>query len=140
MASLKLIMSSEITALPLTASASDAAKFMTDMNVGTVVVMEGENPCGLLTDRDIVTKVLSQDKDPVTVKIDEIMTTPIIMISEEENIFYATKLMAVHGIRRLPVVNLKDELVGIVSLDDLLILLGDEMKNIASALKTELKK
>jgi predicted transcriptional regulator len=65
---LRALMSKDITSLPCTATVLDAAKFMTDMNVGSVIVMEDETTCGILTDRDIVTKVVSQGKDPLAVR------------------------------------------------------------------------
>lgn len=135
--SLKGLMKKDVTALPPTASVLDAAKFMKDMNVGSVVVMENGSPLGLLTDRDIVANVLAMGKDPNTVKVGDIMVSPVITISEDKEIFDVTKLMSVHGIRRLPVVNDSGMMVGIVSLDDVLMLLGQEMQAIAETLKTE---
>jgi len=136
--SLGTLMSKEITSLPITATVDCAAKFMTDMNVGSVIVMKGDTPVGVLTDRDIVTKVLAQDKEPKATKIKDIMVSPAVTISEDKGIFDATKLLSSHRIRRLPVVDAKGKLVGVIALDDLLIVLGQEMQNISSALKGEL--
>ncbi len=138
--SLTTLMSKDITSLPLKATVSDAAKFMTDMNVGSVIVMEDDSPSGLVTDRDIVAKVIAQGKDPNTVKISEIMVSPVVTISEDKDIVDVTQLMSTHGIRRLPVVDTSGKVVGVISLDDILVLLGKEMQNIASALKIELEK
>ena len=136
--SLKPLMSKEITSLPSTATVLDAAKFMTDMNVGSVIIMKDDIPSGILTDRDIVAKVLAQGKDPRNMGIGEIMRVPVVTISEDRDIIDATKLMANHAIRRLPVVDTSGKLVGVISLDDVLILLGQEMQNIAAALKGEI--
>jgi CBS domain-containing protein len=136
--SLKALMIKEVTSLPPTASVLDAAKFMTDMNVGSVIVMKDNSPSGFLTDRDIVSKLLAQGKDPKTTKISEIMVTPVVTVSEDKGIFDVTGLMATHGIRRVPVVDSSAKLVGIVALDDVLVLIGQEMQNIAAALKVEL--
>lgn len=136
--SLKALMIKEVTSLPPSASVLDAAKFMTDMNVGSVIVMKDNSPSGFLTDRDIVSKVLAQGKDPKTTKISEIMVTPVVTVSEDKGIFDATALMATHGIRRVPVVDSSGKLVGIVALDDVLVLIGQEMQNIAATLKVEL--
>jgi CBS domain-containing protein len=135
--SLKPLISKEITSLPSTAKVLDAAKFMTDMDVGSVIIMKNDIPSGILTDRDIVTKVLAQGKDPRTVKVGEVMRAPLVTISENKNIIDATKIMAEHAIRRLPVVDSRKKLVGVMTLDDVLILLGQEMQNIATALKCE---
>ena len=137
--SLKPLMSKEITSLPSTATVLDAAKFMTDMNVGSVIIMKDDIPSGILTDRDIVAKVLAQGKDPRNMGIGEIMRVPVVTISEDKDIIDATKLMANHAIRRLPVVDTSGKLVGIISLDDVLILMGQEMQNIAAALKGEIE-
>jgi CBS domain-containing protein len=136
---LKQLMIKDVTSLPTYATVLDAAKFMTDMNVGTVIVTVEDIPSGLITDRDIVTKVLAQGKDPKTTKIEEIMITPVVTISEDKGIFDATKLMSTHGIRRFPVVDTKGKLVGVIALDDVMVLLGEEMKNIAGALRSELQ-
>ncbi|TNF55951.1 CBS domain-containing protein [bacterium] len=136
---LKQLMIKDVTSLPTYATVLDAAKFMTDMNVGTVIVTVEDIPSGLITDRDIVTKVLAQGKDPNTTKIEEVMVTPVVTISEDKGIFDVTKLMSTHGIRRFPVVDAKGKLVGVIALDDLMVLLGEEMKNIAGALRAELQ-
>ena len=137
--SLREIMSKDITSLPKAAAVSDAAKFMTDMNVGSVIVMEDDKPLGLLTDRDIVSKVIAYGKDLKTTAIGEVMVSPIITVSEEKDIVEVTRLMSEHGIRRLPVVDAGGKVVGVVSLDDILVILGKEMQNIANALKKELE-
>jgi CBS domain-containing protein len=138
--SLKPLMTKEITSLPSTATALDAAKYMTDMNVGSVVVVEDDKPSGILTDRDIVTKVLVQGKDPKTTKVGEIMTSPAVTISEDRDIIDVTRLMSERGIRRFPVVDANGKIIGVITLDDVLVFLGQEMQNIATALKTELGK
>jgi CBS domain-containing protein len=138
--SLKPLMTKEITSLPSTATVLDAAKFMTDMNVGSVVVAEDDKPSGILTDRDIVTKVLVQGKDPKMTRVGEIMTSPAVTISEDKDIIDVTRLMSSHKIRRFPVVDANGKLIGVITLDDILIFLGQEMQNIATALKTELGK
>jgi CBS domain-containing protein len=137
--SLKKLMTEDITSLPSTATVLDAAKFMTDMNVGSVIVTEDDSPTGLITDRDVVAKVIAQGKDSNTTKISEIMVTPVVSIVEEEDIVDATQLMSHHGIRRLPVTNSGGKLVGVVSLDDVLVMLGEEMQNIATTLKKEIE-
>ena len=136
--SLKPLMTKELTSLPSTATALDAAKYMTDMNVGSVIVVDDDKPSGILTDRDIVTKVLSQDKDPKTTKIRDIMTSPAVTISKDRDIIDVTRLMSERGIRRFPVVDANGKIIGVITLDDVLVFLGQEMQNIAAALKREL--
>lgn len=137
--SLKKLMTEDITSLPSTATVLDAAKFMTDMNVGSVIITDADSPSGLITDRDVVSKVLAQGKDSKTTKIGEIMVSPVVTISEDKDIIDATKLMSSHGIRRLPVTDSTGKLTGVISLDDVLVMLGNEMQNIATTLKKELE-
>ena len=138
--SLKALMSEDVTYLPSTASVLDAAQFMTNMNVGSVIVTDDkDSPTGLITDRDIVAKVLALKKDSKTTKIEEIMVSPVVTISEDKGIFDATQVMSTHGIRRLPVTDANGKLTGVISLDDVLVLIGKEMQNVAGILKKELR-
>ncbi len=138
--SLKPLMTEEVTSLPPNATVLDAAKFMTDMNVGSVVVVDGDKPIGILTDRDIMTKVVVERKDPQTVKVKDIMASPVVTISVEKDIVDVTKLMSTHGVRRFPVVDSDGRIIGVIALDDILVFLGEELQNIATALKCELGK
>jgi len=139
--SLRPIMSKELTSLPPHASVLDGAKFMHEMGVGCVVVTgDDDKPLGIVTDRDIMSKVIIDEKDPKTVKLKDIMTSPAVSIKEDKHVFDVTKLMSVHGVRRFPVVDSEGKLIGVIALDDLLILLGREMHEIAAALKIELHK
>lgn len=138
--SLKPLMSKIITSLPARATALDAAKFMTDMNVGSVIVVEGNKPVGIVTDRDIMTKVIIEGRNPQTVSIRDIMASPVITVSVEKSIFDVTKLMKKYQVRRFPVVDAEGKIVGVITLSDILVFIGQEMKNIASALKVRLGK
>jgi CBS domain-containing protein len=139
--SLMHLMTKEVTSLPKTAPVLDAARFMTDMNVGSVVIVEdGNRPVGILTDRDIMTKVVVGEKDPHAVKVADIMATPVVTIPADRDVVDATKLMCSNKIRRFPVVDSAGKLIGVLSLDDILMFLGREMQDIATCLKSELEK
>lgn len=139
--SLSHLMTKEITSLPETATALDAAKYMTDMNVGSVIITdEKEKPVGIITDRDISTKVVATEKDPKTVKLKDIMCSPVVTINIGKDIIDATRLMGEYWVRRLPVVNDEGKVVGVLSMDDVLIFLSQEIQNIANALKREIGK
>lgn len=138
--SLKELMTEDVTYLPATATVLDAAKFMTSMNVGSVIIADGESPCGLITDRDVVAKVIAHGKDSSTTIIGEVMVSPVVTISEDKDIMEATKLMSTHGIRRLPITDAKGNLAGVISLDDVLLSISKEMGNVATTLKKELEK
>jgi CBS domain-containing protein len=114
--------------------ASDAARLMRDRNVGAVVVVEGTKPIGIVTDRDIVTRIVAAGKDPAGVAVGEIMTEMPAVVNENIGLHEALKLCGAEGIRRLPLVDRNGDVVGMLSLDDLLRRLAGEMGQVASAL------
>jgi CBS domain-containing protein len=127
-----------ITASPDT-TAREAAHRMRTRNVGALVVVNGRGePLGVVTDRDITVKVVAQGNDPGAVRLGTLIRRTQTVIREEAGILDATKLLSRRGVRRLPVVSRSGKLVGVISLDDLLMLLGSEMGHIASALASEL--
>jgi CBS domain-containing protein len=121
------------------ASVKEAARLMRAKNVGALVVVNGTGqPKGVLTDRDLVVDVLANGKDLATVRVGDVMRKDPAVIREDQGILDATKMLGKKGVRRLPVVSKQGKLIGIVALDDLLMLLGSEMGHVASALSREL--
>ncbi|MHC1566157.1 MAG: CBS domain-containing protein [Candidatus Syntropharchaeia archaeon] len=96
-----------------------AAKLMKEMEIGSLVVTREDIPVGIITERDIATKVISEDKNPGEIKLGEIMSAPLITIEYDRAIEEAAEIMAEEGIRRLPVIE-KGIIVGIVSVRDIL--------------------
>jgi CBS domain-containing protein len=121
-----------------TATVLDAARLMRQKNVGALVVVNGEKPKGILTDRDIAIAVVAEGLDPATVPVADVMHARPAVIREDQGIFDVTKMLGTNGVRRLPVVDKKGKLTGIIALDDLLMLFGQEMGLVASALSREL--
>jgi CBS domain-containing protein len=113
------------------------ARLMRGRNVGAVVVVSNGSPIGLLTDRDIAVDVVGRGKDPTTTPVREVMKKLPTVIQEEAEI-YVARIFATKGVRRLPVVNKAGNLVGIISLDDILMLLGSQMGHIAEGLASSL--
>ncbi len=109
----------------------EAAKLMRVFNVGDLIVVdtskEGNTPIGILTDRDIVVKVVADTADPQNVTVAEIMSKELVSGREEETLYEGIERMRKHGIRRLPVVDKKGYLSGILSVDDILEFLGEEV-------------
>ena len=127
-----------VTASPDT-TAREAARRMRTRNVGAVVVVNGRGkPIGVVTDRDITVKIVAQGADPALVRVGALITRKPTVINEDAGILDATKLLSRRGVRRLPVVSPAGKLVGIISLDDLLMLIGSELSHIASTLASEL--
>jgi len=95
----------------------EAAKLMKENRIGALVVVEKDFPVGILTETDIIYKVVAERR-PLTAKIKEVMTEEVKTATEDEDITQAAKVMAAHAIRRLPVVKNK-KLAGIITLRDI---------------------
>jgi len=99
-------------------SAADAAGLMQQLDAGVVPVVEGDTLLGLVTDRDIVIRVVANRKDPQDVKLADIVTRSPVTVTPDTKLADARNVMAEHKVRRLPVVK-DDRLVGILSLGDI---------------------
>jgi CBS domain-containing protein len=95
-----------------------AAKMMKEENVGIAPIVEGNRFVGTLTDRDIVTRVVAEDRDPQTVRAREVASTDLITVDPEQNLDEALRLMASHQVRRLPVVEEDGRVVGVLAQAD----------------------
>jgi CBS domain-containing protein len=127
-----------VTAIPA-ASLNELARLMRANHVGSVVVLEerGRKPVGIVTDRDIVVEVLAMGLDPSIVTAGDIMTRSPAVASGEEDALWALKVMRDRGVRRLPVVDSRGELEGIIAFDDLVQHLGTTLADIAQLIGTE---
>ncbi len=112
-------------------SALEAAKQMGRERVGSLVVTEGERPIGILTDRDIALQVLADGRDPTSTTVAELQTEPLVTVREELPLAQASDRMRTHGLRRVPVVDAKDKLVGMIASDDLVRLIAEELMALA---------
>lgn len=119
-------------------SATVAAQRMHARNVGTLVVVDKEQrPLGLVTDRDLVIRVLAEHRDPNETTLREVMHRLPHTANEEMPIEEALGIMRCGPFRRFPVVNQEGRLVGILSLDDILDLLAEEFGEIGKLLRKE---
>ncbi len=96
-----------------------AAELMAKHKIGSVVIMKKNIPVGIVTDTDIVRKLVAKAKDPKKVLVKDIMTKNVITVSPETTLREASMIMAVNRVRRLPVIDKKKGLVGIVTETDL---------------------
>jgi CBS domain-containing protein len=122
-----------VTAAPSDTLSSVALR-MRDQNVGAVIVVQGQKPIGIVTDRDLALALGAQNLASQT-PVESVMTTPVRTIPDGAGIFSATQCMRDAGVRRLPIVGKDGQLVGIVSLDDVMELLGRELYNLAEGIK-----
>ncbi len=119
-------------------SVQAAAQRMLERNVGTLVVLNiVRRPIGILTDRDLALRVLAPGKNPRDTRVREVMTWNPTTISENAPIESALNQMRSGGFRRLPVTRLDGELVGLISLDDILSLLSEEFFELGTIVEKE---
>lgn len=116
----------------------DACQLMARNNIGCMVAEEDGRLCGILTDRDIALKVAGEAKDPRQTKIDEVMTAKPVCISVDKNLHDLTSLMHTRHVRRVPIVDGSNKVLGIVTLDDLIAMLSDEMFEIGKTISEPL--
>jgi CBS domain-containing protein len=116
-------------------SIQEAAQLMRQYHVGDLVVVDefaGKRvPVGIVTDRDMVIEIISQSLDLNKFSVGDIMSPQLVSVQENEGVFETIRLMRGKGIRRIPVVNQEGGLEGIVSADDILDLLAEEMVELA---------
>ncbi|MEN8374049.1 MAG: CBS domain-containing protein [Gemmatimonadota bacterium] len=113
-----------------------AARMMVDQNVGTVFVESSEGvPHGVLTDRDIVLRCVAAERDPQTVEVSDLMSSPVRTVDGEAAIEDALALMSEESVRRLAVIGDNGHLVGVLALDDVLDVIAEDAASIANILK-----
>ena len=116
-------MTQRVVTAPAEATLADAAALMRDENVGSVVVVDGERPVGLITDRDLALAVVA-DGAGRDEPVGDHATRPLVTGEVEMDLEEAAALMVQHSVRRLPILD-GDGLAGIVTIDDLAVRAGD---------------
>jgi len=109
-----------------------AATLMDDRGIGCVLVTGAGRPWGIVTDRDLALRTIRGGLDPKRAIVSSVTERDLITIREDRPVRIATRLMERYGVRRLPVVNAKHEVIGIVAWDDLLALAARELSEVAS--------
>ncbi|BBI99000.1 hypothetical protein FGKAn22_06930 [Ferrigenium kumadai] len=134
----------EVVILGRNESALDAARLMRQHHVGDVLVVEErtgrKEPVGIVTDRDLVVEIMAPGLGPAAITVGDIMGGELVTVRENTGVFEAIQYMRSKGVRRLPVVDAHNGLVGILALDDLLELLSEELLAISKLVKLEQQK
>lgn len=125
-------------------SLKEAANLMRSAHIGSLVVVRevpaGKMVAGMLTDRDIAIVAVARDFDPQTLRVGEIMTENVVTADPGDSIYDALASMRKTGIRRLPVVSKEGALEGIVSMDDILEIVAEELQMLVQAMTKERSK
>ena len=119
-----------------------AAKLMRHGHIGSLVVVEQMNggrriPVGIVTDRDIVVEVIATGLDPAVITVGDIMESELVVGRESDSVLETLEIMRFKGVRRLPTVDREGQLVGIVTVDDLLEILAEELNELATIVARE---
>ena len=131
----------EVVIVEKSESIGEAIRLMRIHHVGDVVVIDRINgspvPVGILTDRDIVLEILAEDVDLGAVNIGDVMSFELTTIGADATLLDTIKLMREKGVRRIPVVTPEGALVGILTLDDVLEVIAEQMTDIIGLITRE---
>jgi len=129
----------KVISAPIEATIFEVAKLMKQHNIGDVIIVENKNePVGIITDRDIVIKIVADEVNPKEMIASDMMSNDLLILKEYQNIQEAIDMMCARGVRRAPIVNVNNILIGLVSTDDLALLISDEMESYAKLIRKQL--
>jgi CBS domain-containing protein len=133
------VMTRAVTYVTEDTSLAEVARTMRKDHVGDVVVTRGaepgNRPVGILTDRDIVIQVVAEDVPLSSLTAGDAMSRELVTVEETASVVAAVSQMGQHGIRRLPVTDREGQLIGLLSMDDVLAQLGVLLDNIADVVR-----
>ena len=122
-------------------SVKEAAELMRQYHVGDLVIVDESNgrrvPCGIVTDRDIVVGVVAKGLDPDTLRVGEVAGPELVIATETDGVAQTIELMRAKGVRRVPIVDAQGGLVGILTADDIVDLVAEEMTALAKMVSRE---
>ena len=131
----------EVVVAPKETTVQDAAHLMRQHHVGNLLIVDRPNgdgrPIGIVTDRDITISVVATKLDPSVFTLGDLVTENLVSAREDQGVFETIQQMRLKGIRRMPVVNKDGKLVGIVSVDDVIQLLAEEMNELSKLISHE---
>jgi len=134
----------EVVIIKSDESVKAAAELMRTHHVGDLVIVEKQNnkqvPIGIITDRDLVIEVMAAGLAPEVLTVRDILTEQLNFVVENDSFFDALDLMRTKKVRRLPVVNHENSLVGIITMDDILDILAEMLTQVASIIKLQQRK
>jgi len=118
-----------------------AAQLMRDHHVGCLVVGDeagaGRLVVGIITDRDIVTSIVAKEADPLKLRVEDIMASDVVTALEDDSVMDLLGTMRRKGLRRIPITTPQGALVGLVTLDDLLEIVAEQLHTMVLAIQSE---
>ena len=129
-----------VCTLPPDALCREAAQLMRDEGVGSVVVAEQQRPLGIVTDRDLVVRVIAAGRAPEKTPLRDVMSGDPVFLANERSLDQVLATMRQQHVRRIPVVDAEGRLEGVLALDDVLPLLADQLGDLAEAIRGELSR
>ena len=126
--------SKPVFGVPREITVFDAVRLMVDKRVGAALIIDDQRPAGIFTERDLMTKVVAQGKDPAKVRVGEVMTSPVVPVRVDADVDDALHLMLSRHIRHLPLVDLEGKVVGMLSIRNLMEDQIDSLRNEVSGL------
>lgn len=126
------------------ASVVDVAKEMREQHVGDLIVVDRDDgravPLGIITDRDVVLSVVANERDPRGLAVSEVMAPELVTAMEHEELAEVLRRMRRHAVRRVPVVDAMGSLVGVLSIDDALAEMSDELADLTAISLAQLRR
>ncbi len=116
---LKDVMNRQVETISPEVTLREAARKMDEINIGALLVCDGDRIIGIITDRDIVIRSVSEGLDVNTTRVRDSMTSPIVYAYDDQTVDDAVQIMEKEQVRRLPILNRDKRLVGIVSISDI---------------------
>lgn len=117
---------------------TDMAQLMEEEDVGSVVIVEEEQPCGIVTDRDVAIEVVARVQDATSTTAADVMSEDLTTVDIDSGIFDVIRAMEEASVRRIPAVDSDGHLAGIVTFDDFVVLLGRELKLLGDVVEAEI--
>jgi CBS domain-containing protein len=131
------LLSRPVSTLSSKATCAEAARRMKRQNIGSIVIERDGVPVGILTDRDLTVRLVAEELDGGSITVDRVMSTFPVFLTPQRDLRAALEVMVEMGVRRLPAVNSKGRVVGILSLDDILIELTGQLGQVQKLLQRE---
>ena len=138
MPKIKTIVRDEVVTAPPGVTLTALAQLMDDREVGSVVIVDDEEPCGIVTDRDVTIEAVARGEDPAAVTAADVMSEDLVTVDADSGIFDVLRTMSEANVRRIPATDATGTLAGIVAFDDFVILLGRELKLLGDVVEAEI--